>query len=134
MPIRPATACHLHISLVDAQGRNVFALDPDNDRPNDTLRWALGGLLETMEDYLAILCPNINSYRRFGQGFYVPTSPSWGIENRTTALRIPASEADATRIEHRLAGTDANPYLLMAAHAGGDPFRHHPSHRAPAAH
>lgn len=106
---------HLHISLVDAQGRNVFALDPDNDRPNDTLRWALGGLLETMEDYLAILCPNINSYRRFGQGFYVPTSPSWGIENRTTALRIPASEADATRIEHRLAGTDANPYLLMAA-------------------
>lgn len=106
---------HLHISLLDEQGNNVFALDPDTDRPNDTMRWALGGLLEAMEDYLAILCPNINSYRRFGQGFYVPTWPCWGIENRTTALRVPGGEPEATRIEHRLAGTDANPYLLMAA-------------------
>lgn len=106
---------HLHISLLDRQGNNVFALEPDSGRPNDIMRWALGGLLEAMEDYLAILCPNINSYRRFGQGFYVPTWPCWGIENRTTALRIPSSDPEATRIEHRLAGTDANPYLLMAA-------------------
>ncbi|WP_051299195.1 glutamine synthetase family protein [Marinobacterium litorale] len=106
---------HLHISLVDAQGKNVFALDPDTEQPNDIMRWAIGGLIEAMEDYLAILCPNINSYRRFSQGFYVPTWPCWGVENRTTALRIPGGEPEATRIEHRLAGTDANPYLLMAA-------------------
>ncbi|WP_432695057.1 glutamine synthetase family protein [Marinobacterium sp. YM272] len=106
---------HLHISLVDENGNNVFALDEETETPNDTMRWALGGLLEMMDDYMAILSPNINSYRRFSQGFYVPTWPCWGIENRTTALRIPAGEPEATRIEHRLAGTDANPYLLMAA-------------------
>ncbi|KEA61779.1 glutamine synthetase family protein [Marinobacterium lacunae] len=106
---------HLHISLVDKNGKNVFELDPEDETPNDIMRWAVGGLIETMDDYLAILCPNINSYRRFSQGFYVPTWPCWGIENRTTALRIPQGEPEAARIEHRLAGTDSNPYLLMAA-------------------
>ncbi len=105
---------HLHISLIDEAGNNVFALD-DEDNPNDMLRWALGGLLQTLEQYFAILCPNINSYRRFGNLYYVPNAPTWGVENRTTALRIPGGDPAATRIEHRVAGTDANPYLMMAA-------------------
>lgn len=104
---------HMHISLIDAEGNNVFALD--NEKPNDLLRWALGGLLETLDQYFAILCPNINSYRRFSSQFFVPLAPTWGIENRTTALRIPGGAPEATRIEHRVAGTDANPYLMMAA-------------------
>lgn len=104
---------HMHISLVDKDGNNVFAID--NDKPNDIMRWALGGLLETLDQYFAILCPNINSYRRFSSQFFVPLAPTWGIENRTTALRIPGGAPEATRIEHRVAGTDANPYLMMAA-------------------
>ncbi|KEA63153.1 glutamine synthetase family protein [Marinobacterium lacunae] len=105
---------HLHISLLNEAGNNVFALD-DNDEANDMLRWALGGLLETLDQYFAILCPNINSYRRFSREFFVPMAPTWGVENRTTALRIPGGDPAATRIEHRVAGTDANPYLMMAA-------------------
>ncbi len=104
---------HMHISLVDKDGNNVFAID--NEKPNDIMRWALGGLLETLDQYFAILCPNINSYRRFSSQFFVPLAPTWGIENRTTALRIPGGAPEATRIEHRVAGTDANPYLMMAA-------------------
>jgi len=105
---------HLHISLEDEQGQNLFALDEDQ-KPNDIMRWALGGLLETLDQYFAILCPNINSYRRFSKEFFVPMAPTWGIENRTTALRIPGGDPSAARIEHRVAGTDANPYLMMAA-------------------
>ncbi|WP_434359221.1 glutamine synthetase family protein [Parasalinivibrio latis] len=105
---------HVHISLIDSDGNNVFAAS-DNGEPNDTLRWALGGMLSMLPEYMAILCPNVNSYRRFSPEFYVPSSPTWGFENRTTALRIPAGEPASTRIEHRVAGTDANPYLMMAA-------------------
>jgi glutamine synthetase len=68
---------------------------------------------------MAFLCPNVNSYRRFGAQFYVPNSPSWGIDNRTVAVRVPTGSADAVRIEHRVAGADANPYLLMASVLAG---------------
>jgi glutamine synthetase len=105
---------HLHISLVDDKGNNIFAME-EGEEPNDMLRWALGGMLETLDQYFAILCPHINSYRRFSPEFFVPMAATWGIENRTTALRIPGGDPKATRIEHRVAGTDANPYLMMAA-------------------
>ncbi|WP_325892188.1 glutamine synthetase family protein [Grimontia sp. NTOU-MAR1] len=105
---------HLHISLLDDDGNNVFEPQEEGDM-TDTLRHALGGMLELMPQYLAIMCPNINSYRRFAPDFYVPNAATWGIENRTTALRIPGDVPAATRIEHRVAGTDANPYLMMAA-------------------
>jgi len=108
---------HLHISLVDEKGHNIFAGDPD--QPNDMLRWAVGGLLATMNDAMALLCPNINSYRRFSPDFYVSSAPTWGLDNRTTALRIPGGDPEAIRIEHRVAGADANPYLLMAALLAG---------------
>ncbi|MBV7299505.1 glutamine synthetase family protein [Enterovibrio paralichthyis] len=105
---------HLHISLIDEDGRNIFQPEVEGELTN-TIRYALGGMLKLLPEYMAILCPNINSYRRFGPDFYVPCSPSWGIENRTTALRIPIDTPEATRIEHRIAGTDANPYLMMSA-------------------
>ena len=65
-------------------------------------------------DGMAIFAPNINSYRRFAPGCYAPLSPSWGYENRTTALRIPAGDNESIRIEHRVAGADANPYLVAS--------------------
>ncbi|ODC03654.1 gamma-glutamylputrescine synthetase [Terasakiispira papahanaumokuakeensis] len=110
---------HVHISLLDEQGRNVLAPQHEGDLPNDTLRWAMGGLLEMMGESFAFLCPNINSYRRFGPGFYVPSAPTWGMDNRTTALRVPTGDDNATRIEHRVAGADANPYLVMTALLAG---------------
>lgn len=104
---------HLHVSLLDASGKNVFA--GNAEAPNDMLRWALGGLLATMNDAMAMFCPNINSYRRFSPEYYVSSAPTWGVDNRTAALRVPGGDPDALRIEHRVAGADANPYLVMAA-------------------
>ncbi|GGC92512.1 glutamine synthetase family protein [Halopseudomonas salina] len=105
---------HVHISLEDEQGKNIFAPNADGTL-SETLRWAVGGLLQTLPEYMAFLCPNVNSYRRFSPSFFVPCAATWGIDNRTVAVRVPGGEPDAMRIEHRLAGADANPYLLMAA-------------------
>jgi len=104
---------HVHFSLLDSMGNNVF----DNGTPegSDILQHAVAGCLENMADSIAIFAPNINSYRRLVAGCYAPTSPTWGYENRTTALRIPAGEGHAMRIEHRVAGADANVYLTVAA-------------------
>lgn len=104
---------HLHVSLLDKDGKNVFA--GNAEKPNDMLRWALGGLLATMNDAMAMFCPNINSYRRFSPEYYVASAPTWGVDNRTAALRVPGGDPEALRIEHRVAGADANPYLVMAA-------------------
>ena len=104
---------HVHVSLVDEQGNNAFAA-PDQDY-NQTLEHAIGGLLELMPASMPLLCPNVNSYRRFQPQFYVATALNWGVDNRTVALRIPAGNKQATRIEHRVAGADANPYLVMSA-------------------
>ena len=104
---------HVHISLLQ-NGLNIFSPDADG-KLSDSLRWAIGGLVETLPQYMAFLCPNVNSYRRFSPSFYVPCSPTWGIDNRTVAVRVPGGETEAMRIEHRLGGADANPYLLMAA-------------------
>lgn len=105
---------HVHISLENEQGKNIFAPNADGTL-SETLRWAVGGLLQTLPEYMAFLCPNVNSYRRFSPSFFVPCAATWGIDNRTVAVRVPGGEPDAMRIEHRLAGADANPYLLMAA-------------------
>ncbi|MDR6355421.1 glutamine synthetase [Pseudomonas psychrotolerans] len=83
------------------------------------MRHAIGGVLETLPACMAFLCPNVNSYRRFGSQFFVPNAPSWGLDNRTTALRVPTGTPEAHRIEHRVAGADANPYLLLAGVLAG---------------
>ncbi|HXH04170.1 MAG TPA: glutamine synthetase family protein [Candidatus Competibacteraceae bacterium] len=108
---------HVHISLLDEQGRNVFRARDGRDSPE--LLAAIGGLLELMPESMALFAPNANSYRRFQPGAFVPLTPTWGYNNRTTALRIPAGPEEATRIEHRVAGADANPYLLVAALLAG---------------
>ncbi|MBM3110848.1 glutamine synthetase [Pseudomonas sp. P66] len=116
-PGQAGNGLHVHISVLDKDGKNIFTSeDPEQ---NAALRHAIGGVLETLPASMAFLCPNVNSYRRFGAQFYVPNSPSWGLDNRTVALRVPTGAPDAVRIEHRVAGADANPYLLMAAVLAG---------------
>jgi glutamine synthetase len=108
---------HIHFSLLDEKGNNVF----NNGTPegSDLLNCAVAGCLETMADSMAVFAPNINSFRRMVPGCYAPLSPNWGYENRTTALRIPGGDNRAMRIEHRVAGADANPYLTVAAILAG---------------
>jgi len=108
---------HLHVSLLDAQGRNVFA---DADPLGTTLmRHAASGLLATMADGMAIFAPQANSWRRFCSEAYVPLTADWSVNNRGAALRVPVSDASNRRLEHRVAGADANPYLVTSWVLGG---------------
>jgi len=109
---------HVHVSLVDGDGRNIFVPAPDGGL-GDTHRHAIAGLLATMPDAMAVFCPNANSYRRFLPGFFAPTAADWGVNNRAVALRVPPSGPADARIEHRVAGADANPYLVTAAVLAG---------------
>ncbi|WP_375740983.1 glutamine synthetase family protein [Pseudomonas boanensis] len=117
-PGQAGNGLHVHISLIDKKtGKNIFTAD--DPEQNAALRHAVGGVLETMAASMAFLCPNVNSYRRFGAQFYVPNAPSWGLDNRTVALRVPTGSPDSVRLEHRVAGADANPYLMMSAILAG---------------
>jgi glutamine synthetase len=107
---------HVHASLLDADGNNVFT---DGNAPTRALHHAVGGLMDTINDAAAVFAPHANSWRRFQAGAHVPMGPTWGFDNRTTAVRVPLSSPAATRIEHRVAGADANPYLAVAAILAG---------------
>ena len=108
---------HVHCSLLDTDGANAF--DDGTARGTDLLRYAIAGCLATMEDSMLLFAPNLNSYRRFQRGTHAPLAPSWGYENRTVAVRVPADAPIATRIEHRVAGADAQPHLVIAAILSG---------------
>jgi glutamine synthetase len=110
---------HVHLSLVDGTGRNVFAAEDGAPLGTPQLRQAVAGLLELMPACLALFAPNLNSYRRLQPGLYVPLAPTWGFDNRSVAVRIPSGPNEARRLEHRVAGADANPYLLLAALLAG---------------
>lgn len=103
---------HVHCSMLDERGVNVF--DDGSDMGTELLRSAIAGCLQYMPDSVAIFAPSFNAYRRFQPGCHAPTFPSWGYENRTVAVRVPAGSNSARRLEHRVAGADANPYLLFA--------------------
>jgi len=112
---------HVHISVYDESGANIFA-DPESaQRPpiSQRMRHAIGGLAATMGEAQAIFAPNANSYRRLRPGSYAPLTPNWGYNHRDMSLRIPVSDAKNLRIEHRVAGADANPYLVVAAVLAG---------------
>lgn len=108
---------HIHFSLIDASGRNVF--DDDTDQGSELLRHAVAGCLATMPEAMALFAPNFNSYRRFRLGSHAPHAPTWGYENRTAAVRIPGGSRSAIRLEHRVCGADANPYLAVAGILAG---------------
>jgi glutamine synthetase len=108
---------HVHVSLVDGHGRNAFAAGDTLHNP--LLRNAAAGLLATMAEGMAIFAPNANSYRRFRPESYVPMHPCWGYNNRGVAVRVPVSGPEDRRLEHRVAGADVNPYLLVATVLAG---------------
>jgi glutamine synthetase len=113
---------HVHCSLLDAHGKNVFAGNAPAERPDayaPELRFGIGGLLETLPESQAILAPNANSYRRLGPGSFLSAAPSWGYNHRQVAVRIPPANDANVRFEHRPAGADCNPYLVVAALLAG---------------
>ncbi len=107
------SSMHLHQSVVDAQGRNIFS-DADGAQ-TAAFGHFIGGLQAYIPDVMLIFAPFVNSYRRYVSGSQAPVNLQWGLDNRTTGLRIPHSGPAARRVENRIAGADANPYLAMAA-------------------
>ncbi len=107
------SSMHLHQSVVDAQGANVFSRADGAESP--LFAHFIAGLQTYGPELMLMFAPNVNSYRRYVAGSQAPTNLQWGYDNRTTGLRIPASGAAARRVENRVAGADANPYLAIAA-------------------
>ncbi|BCJ06766.1 glutamine synthetase [Pseudomonas sp. RtIB026] len=110
----PGSSMHIHQSVLDrSTGANLFA--SAHGTPSDRLLHYIGGLQKYLPQALALLAPNVNSYRRFLPDACAPVNVEWGEENRTVGLRVPTATAAALRVENRLPGADANPYLAMAA-------------------
>lgn len=103
---------HVHVSLLDAKGNPVFGHDAGD--PNDMMRLAMGGLLTHMADCMLAFAPHSNSYRRFQKNSHAPCSACWGIDDRSAAVRAIIGGPFENRIEHRVAGADANPYLVLS--------------------
>lgn len=114
---RAGSGFHVHFSLLDEQGNNVF--DNGGEEGTETMLSAVAGLLATMQENTLTFAPHANSYRRLLPGAHAPTGVAWGYENRTAAIRIPGGSHKARRIEHRVAGADANPYLVLTSILGG---------------
>ncbi|MGB7286552.1 MAG: glutamine synthetase family protein [Salaquimonas sp.] len=114
---RAGSGFHVHFSLLNEKGENVF--DNAGEEGTPIMHSAVAGLLETMQEYSLTFGPHENSYRRLMPGAHAPTSIAWGYENRTAAVRIPGGSHKARRIEHRVAGADANPYLVLTSILGG---------------
>ena len=107
------SSMHLHQSVVDAAGRNIFSDEAGGETA--AFKHFIGGLQSYIPDVMLIFAPFVNSYRRYVSGSQAPVNLQWGYDNRTTGLRIPHSGPAARRVENRIAGADANPYLAIAA-------------------
>ncbi|MDD2876203.1 MAG: glutamine synthetase family protein [Acidiphilium sp.] len=107
---------HVHMSVLDRTGNNVFS--GDAMKPSPVLYHALGGLVAAMPDTMLVFAPHANSFRRFAPGTHAPVFGDWGHDNRMSAIRVINAEPRAARLEHRVAGADCNPYLAFAALLG----------------
>nr|WP_316652422.1 glutamine synthetase family protein [uncultured Gellertiella sp.] len=108
------SAMHIHQSVVDAKtGKNIFSNSDGTE--SDKFRHFIGGMQRYVPNALAMMAPYVNSYRRLTPGMSSPVNTAWGYDNRTTAFRIPVSNAAGRRVENRLPSSDANPYLALAA-------------------
>jgi len=110
----PGSAMHIHQSLVDrATGQNIFS-NPDGSASKE-FYWFIGGLQRYIPAAMALFAPYVNSYRRLVRGVAAPINIQWGTDNRTVGIRSPLASAQARRIENRVIGADANPYVALAA-------------------
>jgi glutamine synthetase len=105
---------HLHVSIWDGE-RNAMAPTDERPGPSATMSQAIGGVVDHLPAMSLLMAPNINSYKRLVPGFFAPVNASWGIENRSAAVRAVGPDGDSARIELRRPGADANPYLALAA-------------------
>jgi glutamine synthetase len=123
---REGNSCHIHMSLRGLDGAFVFAedetvLSDDFDGRSPVFRSFVAGILATLEDFTLLYAPNVNSYKRFQPGSFAPTVIAWGNDNRTCALRV-VGTAGGLRLENRVPGGDANPYLALSAMLAGGLF------------
>ncbi|OED84790.1 glutamine synthetase family protein [Vibrio breoganii] len=103
---------HAHISLLDSDNHNLFS--QDNGEASPLFYQTMTAMLAQSAGSIGLICPNVNSYRRFVPGAYVPTKADWGTNHRGVSFRVPLSDPKNRRIEHRIAGADVNPYILAA--------------------
>ncbi len=113
----PGNGMHVHMSMLDDKGANAF--DGDGDKGSALFKHAIAGLIETAPEAMIFFAPHFNSWRRFQEGSHAPTRATWGYENRTAAIRVPTDTGSNRRFEHRVAGADANPHLVLAALLAG---------------
>lgn len=122
----PGNSGHMHISLVDKSGKNLFARESeDKDAKYSDIRFMsdigrqfLAGVLDGLADVMPIIAPTVNSYKRLVENFWAPVTVSWGLEHRAASVRLitpPTGSAKATRLEIRVPGADANPHLVLSA-------------------
>jgi glutamine synthetase len=109
----PGSAMHIHQSVVDKDGKNIFS-NPDGT-PSQEFFWFIGGLQRYIPAAMALFAPYVNSYRRLVRGVAAPINIQWGTDNRTVGIRSPVAPPSARRIENRVIGADANPYVALAA-------------------
>jgi glutamine synthetase len=114
----PGQSGHLHISLRTTAGESVFHDASKPQQMSDAMRWFVGGQQHLMPELLAMVAGTVNSYSRLVPGYWAPTSATWGIENRTTALRVIRGGPSSQRVEYRIAAADINPYIALAAAIG----------------
>ena len=111
----PGCSGHVHLSLQDSSGKNLFSDESSPYKMSKTFRHFLAGLIHGVPELLPMLAPTVNSYKRLVEGFWAPTRMTWGVDNRTCAFRILNSSPSATRVEIRVPGSDVNPYLALSA-------------------
>ncbi|MEO5968434.1 MAG: glutamine synthetase family protein [Bdellovibrionia bacterium] len=114
----PGCSGHLHQSLWDldnSRPKNVFYDETDPNHMSDIFKSYVAGQLACLPEILPFYAPTINSYKRLVDGYWAPTKVSWGVDNRTTALRVIPGSSKSTRLETRVPGSDVNPYLVVAA-------------------
>jgi glutamine synthetase len=114
---RAGNGQHLHVSVLDAAGDNIFGADDPQGTP--ALRHAIAGMQQLLPAGMAIFAPNQNSYRRFVGNSYAPVAATWGVNNRTVGLRVTAGPPKSRHVEHRVSGADANAYLALACMLAG---------------
>ncbi|HEY2275498.1 MAG TPA: hypothetical protein VGH61_08355 [Steroidobacteraceae bacterium] len=114
----PGQSGHLHVSLARKDGVSAFYDEHKPHTMSDEMRWFVGGQQALMPELLAMVASTVNSYSRLVPGYWAPTSATWGVENRTCALRVIQGGPTSQRVEYRIAAADINPYLALAVAIG----------------
>ncbi len=117
-PKYPGQSGHIHISLQKKDGSSAFYESNDSENMSNVMRWFIGGQQKLMPEVLAMVASTCNSYTRLIPGFWAPTVASWGIDNRTCAIRAIPGSPTAQRVEYRVSAADINPHLALAAAIG----------------